>query len=118
MTTLGRNVKLTIPRARRATFRAAMTALGCDVLGPQGAMDLYRFEDGSMLGAEIVDDGDALPEVALEKAPWLEIVVADVSATSARLDGLGLAHVDYRDKTHAYFRAPGGVVFRLAAARA
>lgn len=117
MTILGRNVKITLARGRRDSFRAVMTALGCDSLNPNEDMDLYRFADGSMLGAQVVGDADALAESVLEKAPWLELVVGDVAGAATKLDELGVSRVDYHDRTHAYFRAPGGVVFRLAAAR-
>jgi hypothetical protein len=117
MTRLGRNVKITLGESRRATFRAAITALGCDVVSPNAEMDVYRFADGSMLGAQIVADDQALPEDLLEKAPWLELAVDDVPLATAKLDSLGLSRVEYHDNGHAYFRAPGGVVFRLAALR-
>jgi len=117
MTHLGRNVKITLGDSRRASFRAAMTALGCDVMSPNAEMDVYRFADGSMLGAQVVADAEALPEPLLEKAPWLELAVDDVTAATSKLDGLGLSRVEYHDKGHAYFRAPGGVVFRLTASR-
>ena len=39
---------------------------------------------------------------------------APTPATKARLGELGIAPFEYNDRTHTYFQAPGGQVFRLA----
>ena len=111
--TLGSNVKITAPRSVRPHVRAMFEALGAS-RGGSGEWDLFAVPGGD-IGFNYVPDADALTPAQMRIAPWLEIGVPDVDTALARLDALGLARLDYDDRTHAYFVGPGGVVFRLAA---
>ncbi len=116
MTTLGKNVRITIDRELRAELRAVLEgALGCEVMSPRPDIDVYRYAGGS-LGAYLVPAADALPAAELRKAPWLELCVEDVASAKKGLEKLGMKPFDYHDKQHDYYELPGGVVFRLAPA--
>ncbi len=44
----------------------------------------------------------------------VKLRVSDSLATAARLDPNRTSPLAYKSEAHAYFRAPGGTVFRLA----
>jgi len=116
MTKLGGNVRITIDRKLRSDLRAVMEGvLRCEQSSPRPDIDVYRLGTGS-LGAYLVDTAEALPAAELQKAPWLEFIVEDLAATEQGLARLGMAPIDYHDKAHNYYQAPGGIVFRLASA--
>lgn len=115
MARFGNNMKLTVDEAHRPAMRAAFEALGAMVVqAPMPNLELYKL-DGVQVGAFYVGAKDALSAEDLRKAPWLELLVADVAGMVKRLDGIGLSRIDYADKEHTYFQLPGGPVFRLAA---
>jgi hypothetical protein len=115
MTRFGTNMKLTVDRALRDDVRALYAGvLGCSVASPAPDLDVYRLEDGFNLGVSFVDAGGALRAEDQDKAAWLEFAVDDKDATVKKLDAIGVARVVYTDKTHDYFKSPGGPVFRLA----
>lgn len=117
MAKLGKNVRITISRDLRSELRAVLEGvLQCEVSSPMSDIDIYRFADGSLLGAYLVNASEALPPAELKKAPWLELCVEDVASAKKGLAGLGMKPFEYHDKQHDYYQAPGGVVFRLAAA--
>lgn len=113
MVSLGRNVKLTVPRSAQDRVRALFDALGATLVTPAPAMDAFRMTGGSA-GFVYVADGEALTAEQMRIAPWLELAVDDVDAAIARLEALGIARIDYRDRDHVYFAGPGGFVFRIA----
>jgi hypothetical protein len=116
MTTLGKNVRITIDRELRGKLRAVLEGvLGCEVMSPMPNIDVYRYAGGS-LGAYLVSTAEALPAAELRKAPWLELCVADPAAVKKGLAALGMTPFEYHDKQHDYYELPGGVVFRLAQA--
>ena len=116
MTRFGRNMKWTSDRRHRERIRA----LFVEVLGATHTvpgtpdLDLYRLGDGFNVGVYSVDASEALRPEDARRAPWLEFAVDDVEETSAKLVELGFDSIDYADKAHRYFQAPGGPVFRLA----
>jgi hypothetical protein len=115
MARFGTNMKLTVDRALREDVRALYAGvLGCTVVNPAPDLEVYRLEDGFNLGVFFVDADGALRADDQDKAPWLEFIVDDKEATAKKLDALGIARVAYSDKSHDYFRSPGGPVFRLA----
>jgi len=114
MTTIGRNMKWTVDQALREKVRAFFVdALGATVAPGPPHIDLYRI-DGCQFGIFPVEAKDALRPDELRKAPWLEFLVDDVEATIVKLGALGVEEVEYTDREHRYFQAPGGPVFRLA----
>jgi len=116
MIALGINVKITAPESARPLVRAVFEALGGRRESPNGRMDAFATDVGGHIGFDYVADAEALTPAQLRIAPWLELVVDDVEVARTRLEALGLARLDYEDKTHPYFIGPGGFVFRLARA--
>lgn len=115
MARFGKNMKLTVDRAFRARTRAFFgEVLGVAPASPMPDLELYKLEDGFQIGVFYAEANDALAEAEQAKGAWLEIEVADHARAAATLDQLGVEKVDYTDKTHAYYRIPGGPVFRLA----
>jgi len=115
MTTLGKNVKITAPETTRTAMRAMFAAIGGTLVTPNDRMDVFALDGGSNIGFAYVPAAEALTSDQMRRAPWLELAVADVDATRAQLDALGLEAVDDVDRSHAYFAGPGGFVFRIAA---
>ena len=113
MPAIGKNVKLTLPTSARPQARALLEALGLP-LESKDAFDIATTATGGHVGFEYIADADALTPAQARVAPWLELLVPDVGDYAARLDRIGLARLDYTDKTHPYFIGPGGFVFRLA----
>jgi hypothetical protein len=115
MTRFGTNMKFLVDRALREDVRALYAGVfGCTVANPTPDLDVYRLEEGFNLGFFFVDAGGALRAEDHDKAPWLEFAVDDKEITAKKLDEIGVPRVEYSDKTHAYFRSPGGPVFRLS----
>ncbi len=111
----GRNMKVTLGASRRAAWTAMMTeAFGASFADPMPSMRIFTLTDGFSLGAQFIEDGGALTVEQSFLAPWLEFRVPDLEATSAVLAKLGVESFEYVDATHTYYRAPGGLVFRLA----
>ena len=118
MTTFGTNMKLTVDREKRTKLDAIFRhALGCASEEPNDDLVLYRLADGFLIGVYYVAGDAALAEEELRKAPWLELTVEDLESTADKLIELGASTVEYFDKAHRYFQAPGGPVFRLASSR-
>jgi len=112
---IGKNMKLTALESDRARVRAFYG----DLLG--GArkdvlpdMDVFVLPDGMSIGVAFTAAGGALEGEDAKKSAWLELVVDDVDRVVRALGELAVKPFDYVDKTHVYFHAPGGQVFRLA----
>lgn len=115
MASSGKNLKITVDRAHRATTRRLFTEiLGCSSKAPVPDLEVYQFDDGFGLGAYYVDASEALAPSEQLKAPWLEFLVDDPDRSARELAALGIEPFEYSDKNHRYFCAPGGPVFRLA----
>jgi len=114
MTTLGKNVKITAPDSARSQTRTMFAAIGATLVTPNDHMDVFALTGGSNIGFAYVPAAEALTAEQMRRAPWLELEVADVETTRARLDALGLQRIEYADQAHPYFAGPGGFVFRLA----
>jgi hypothetical protein len=101
------------PNHRDAVRTMFTQALGAtDVTTKNDPFDLYELEHGAIIGVEV--DADALDEASARKGAWLEFLVADPEATARMLDAQGVKRIEYADKEHVYFQAPGGPIFRLA----
>jgi hypothetical protein len=117
MATFGTNIRLTASRDLRDTVRAFYrTGLRAAQTTPMPDLDLFRLPDGFQIGVYFVPPEDALSREAAEKGAWLEFVVDDEATSAAELIELGAEPVEYADKARRYLRAPGGQIFRLAAA--
>lgn len=115
MATIGKNMKLCVPRDLRAATHAIYAGvLGATVHTPAADIEVFEFGDGRNLGVFYGDRGDALTDAQHAQAIWLEFEVGDVAATTRALLAAGATRVAFPDDTHPYFAAPGGQVFRLA----
>lgn len=116
MTKFGRNMKVTLKESLREPFTKMMVEVfGCEAADPMPSMRIFTLPDGFSLGIELVSEDSALDQDAFFVAPWLEFLVDDIEGTTQALLQRGATTFDYFDKAHTYFRAPGGLVFRLAA---
>ena len=115
MVKFGRNMKVTLGTSQREAFTTMMTeAFGSTWVDATPEMRIFTMPDGFSLGAQTVADSDALDADAMFIAPWVEFLVEDIAATTETLERIGATSFEYVDQTHTYFRAPGGLVFRLA----
>jgi hypothetical protein len=118
MTTLGKNMKISIAKEHRSFARTLFAeVLGATLKTPKDDLDQFLFADGFSLGAFFVDASSALAPEDHVKAPWLELVVDDVGEARKRLGAIGIEPFAYPDKSHDYYCPPCGPVFRLAPGR-
>jgi len=115
---IGPNHRLSVARTLKTETRALYQGVfgaAVDVLKPD--LEIFRFANGSNIGVYYVDPAEALTPEQHMNAIWLEFEVDDERAAAASLEKIGMRPFDYADKTHLYFQAPGGQVFRLAGKR-
>jgi hypothetical protein len=117
-TILGSNMKWTASSAVQSGMRAFFEeGLGAQRVKELPEMDVFSLGNAKgTIGVAYVEASKALSVEQAAVAPWVEFLVADVPAAVERMSKLGLEKLEYHDKEHSYFRAPSGVVFRLAAA--
>ena len=90
------------------------TILGCKRLTSSSpAGEVFIFEGNFFLGIAFLEKANILSEQDLLKAAWMELKTEDPEKLKERLQKFGVKEVDYHDKDHFYFQAPGGQVFRL-----
>ena len=117
MTRLGNHLKMHLAKSERERARRFYEdVLGCRAMDapPYPDLDLYEFDDGTVVGLFFLDDAAVLSEQDSEKAAWLEIKTSEPEQLQRKLEDFGVKKVDFPDPNHFYFRAPGGQVFRLA----
>jgi hypothetical protein len=81
---------------------------------PSSSEEVFTFEGGASVAFFYVPADQALTPPQHLQAIWLEFEVEDVARTTDALARLGIEPFEYEDRTHPYFQAPGGQVFRLA----
>ena len=110
---LGEHSKLTVPPSQRDRIRTFYEdVLGCVITRKSDAVDVFKIGASFYLAA--VYDDAALSESQSFKSIWLELRTDNPAELKARILAFGIAEIDYWDKEHFYFQAPGGQVFRLA----
>jgi hypothetical protein len=112
--TFGENSKLIALPSERGSVRAFFR----DVLQVPQTRESERadnFQLGPHFYMSVVYDEDAPSPEAQRKSIWLELRTADVDAMKAKILAGGGRKIDFWDKEHFYFQAPGGQVFRLIA---
>jgi catechol 2,3-dioxygenase-like lactoylglutathione lyase family enzyme len=117
MTRLGNHLKMHLPKGERERARRFYAdVLGCRMLDapPYPDLDLYEFDDGTVVGLFFLDDSAVLSGQDCEKAVWLEIKTSEPEPLRKRLVDFGVKQVDFPDASRFYFQAPGGQVFRIA----
>ena len=123
-TLFGSHYLLTIINSERERTRAFYYGvLGCTLQshdhGVTSAIpeniDLFHFPNGEVLGVQYVGaEAPALGPAEYRLACWLELKTDDVNGLVQQLKKFGIEEVlDFWDKEHFYFHAPGGQVFRV-----
>ncbi len=112
---LGENSKLTVaPQERERVNAFYRDVLGCTLTKTSKAADVFQLGGNFYLG--VVYD-DAAPSAADGlKSIWLELRTDRLDELKAKIRRFGIKEIEYWDKEHFYFQAPGGQVFRLAGA--
>jgi hypothetical protein len=117
MTRLGNHLKMHLPKAERERARRFyQEVLECRPMEapPYPDLDLYEFDDGTVVGLFFLDDATVLSGQDSEKATWLEIKTSDPEKLQQKLHEFGVKRIDFPDPSRFYFQAPGGQVFRVA----
>ena len=92
-----------------------LSILDCKSLpAPSPAMELFEFADGFIFGVYFVDEGEYLTDPEQLKGTWLELKTDQPEKLKQRVLAFGVTPIDYLDKSHFYFQAPGGQAFRIA----
>lgn len=109
---LGEYSKMVIrPSERDRVQRFYRDVLGCQVTTKSKAMDLIRLGMDFYIGA--VYDDSALSDADRLNSIWLELRTENPEMLKRKIPEFGCREVEYWDKEHFYFQAPGGQVFRL-----
>jgi hypothetical protein len=110
---LGENSKLTALPSERASIRKFyQDVLGCPQTRESDRADFFRIGSNFYLG--VVYDDFALSVSDRMKSIWLELRTDSPEELKQKILKLGIQEIEYWDKEHFYFQAPGGQVFRLA----
>lgn len=109
---LGANSKMVVLASERENIqRFYRDVLGCKVdRKPQA--DLIWLRPDFYLG--VVYENSALSVSDMLKSLWLELRTDSPEELKQQILNFGLKEIEYQDKAHFYFQAPGGQVFRLA----
>lgn len=115
MTTVsfGKNSKMTVLTSERDRIqRFYRDVLGCQVTEKSKTMDIILLGTNFYIGVAYEDS--ALSESDLLKSIWLELQTNRPEELKQKILKFGIKEIEYPDKKHFYFQAPGGQVFRLA----
>lgn len=114
---LGNHSKIQVPKGLKQKVRDFYIGLlGCKSLPANSpSVELFEFDNGFIFGVFFVEGRECLSEDEQLKGTWLELKAEDPEELKERLLAFGVKEIDYQDKTHFYFQAPGGQVFRVAA---
>ena len=111
---IGINHRLSVANSYKQQTRALYEGvLGATVTSSRSGIEIFTFTNGSGIGVFYVEPSQALTPEQHLKAIWLEFEVEDEQAAAAKLEALSMRPLDYFNKAHKYFQAPGGQVFRL-----
>jgi hypothetical protein len=113
--TLGEHSKIIAAPAVRERLQGFFRdVLGCTVLTKSATADLIQL--GPDFSIWVHYDESALCDSDAQKAIWLELRTDDPEELREEILKFGIPGIEFRDKEHFYFQAPGGQVFRLAGA--
>ncbi len=109
---LGANSKISVLASERERIQKFYRdVLECKVdIKPQA--DLIWLRPDFYLG--VVYEDSALSVSDMLKSIWLELRTDRAEELKQKILKFGLKEIEYQDKEHFYFQAPGGQVFRLA----
>lgn len=109
---LGDNSKLTaLPSERDRIRKFYRDVLGCPATKESERIDIFRVGSGFYLGV-VYDDSALGPSDGL-KAIWLDLRTDRPEELRQKILDFGIKGIEFWDKEHFYFQAPGGQVFRL-----
>jgi hypothetical protein len=109
---LGENSKLTVnPSERDRVRKFYKDVLGCPATRESEKIDIFHIGSGFFLA--VVYDSSALSASDNLKAIWLDLRTNQPELLKRKILEFGLKQIDFWDKEHFYFQAPGGQVFRL-----
>jgi hypothetical protein len=110
---LGENSKLTVlPLERDQIRKFYREVLGCPQTRESERADFFQIGTNFYLG--VVYDDSALSMSDRMKSIWLELRTDRPDELKQEILKFGIKEIEYFDKEHFYFQAPGGQVFRLA----
>lgn len=109
---IGRNARMTVlPSVKEKLQKFFREVLGCKITKKEADYDLIHLEQGNM---GVMYRNYALSEADFMKATWMELTTDNPDAVKQKILAFGIQEIEYDDKKHFYFQAPGGQVFRLA----
>lgn len=110
--TFGKHSKITAqPSERNAIRRFFRDVLGAPQPRDSENVDIFRLGPNFFLG--VIYSAQAPTAEAMRNSIWLELATADPIDMKAKILAGGAKEIEYSDKNHFYFQAPGGQVFRL-----
>jgi hypothetical protein len=110
---LGENSRLTVfPPERDQIRKFYPEVLGCPQTRESERAGFFRIGTTFYLG--VVYDDSALSMSDRMKSIWLELRTDHPDELKQERLKFGIKEIEYFDKEHCYFQAPGGQVFRLA----
>ncbi|WP_329654792.1 VOC family protein [Phenylobacterium sp.] len=110
--TFAKHSKLTVkPSDQPAVRKFYREVLGVPQVRESQTADIFRLGPEFFMG--VIYTPDAPTAEAMQDAIWLELATADPAAMKAKILAGGGKEIEYRDRDHFYFQAPGGQVFRL-----
>lgn len=108
---MGEHSKLTASISERERIQKFYRdLLGCKIVVKDGA-DLFWLGDNFHIVYRYEDS--ALSDEEMMKSIWLELRVGNPEELRRKILDFGIEGLDFWDKEHFYFQAPGGQVFRL-----
>lgn len=109
---LGEHSKMTVLRSERDQFRKFYRdVLECRITKTSPAADIFQVGPHFSIGAVYGDT--ALPADEMRQSIWLELKTDHLEDMKKKILAFGIVPLEYWDKEHFYFQAPGGQVFRL-----
>jgi catechol 2,3-dioxygenase-like lactoylglutathione lyase family enzyme len=109
---LGEHSKLVALPADRERIRSFyQEVLGCKLTVRSERLD--NFQLGSTFNIGVIYDPSAPSASDIYKGIWLELQSDRPEELKAKILHFGIQGIDYFDKKHFYFQAPGGQVFRI-----
>lgn len=114
MAFIGNHMKSTVhPELRERILVFYQDILGGELIPTEKPkVDLFRFSNNFIMG--VFYSHDCLTEQQQLNAMWCEIKTDKVDQLKEKIIKFGVKEVDYEDKNHFYFQAPGGQVYRIA----
>jgi catechol 2,3-dioxygenase-like lactoylglutathione lyase family enzyme len=112
---LGENSKFTANPSERDRIRKFYRdVLGCPATRESERIDIFRIGTSFYLG--VVYDDSALSAADSLKSIWLDLRTDRPEEVKKKILDFGIQGIEFWDREHFYFQAPGGQVFRLVGA--